>query len=99
MSSMTRAARFAGLLYLLQLIIGGFSLFYVSSVCIVPGDSAAMASKILAAQLIYRIGILSDIVGSILFILLVMCLFSLFKDIDKKHAMLMVVSVSIAEAF
>ncbi|MGB7720285.1 MAG: DUF4386 domain-containing protein [Bryobacteraceae bacterium] len=98
MNSTTVKARSTGVLYLLMLIIGGLNLVYTSSY-FVPGDAAATARKIVAAQLTYRLGIVSDIAGSILFIFLVLSLYALFKDVDKKQAMLMVILVSIAVAF
>jgi hypothetical protein len=98
MNSTTVKGRSAGILYLLMLIIGGFNLVYTSSY-FVSGDAAATARKIVAAQLTYRLGIVSDIAGSILFLFLVLSLYTLFKDVDKKHAMLMVILVSIAVAF
>ena len=98
MNSTTVTARSAGMLYLLMLIIGGLNLVYTSSY-FVPGDAAATARKIVAAGLTYRLGIVSDIAGSILFILLVLSLYALFKDVDKQQAMLMVILVSIAVAF
>jgi hypothetical protein len=98
MKSTTVKARSAGVLYLLMLIIGGFNLVYTSSY-LVPGDSAATARKIVAAELTYRLGIVSDIAGSILFLFLVLSLYALFRDVDKKHAMLMVILVSVAVAF
>ena len=98
MNSTTVKGRSAGILYLLMLIIGGFNLVYTSSY-FVPGDPAATARKIVAAELTYRLGIVSDIAGSILFLFLVLSLYALFKDVDKQQAMLMVILVSIAVAF
>ena len=46
----------------------------------------------------YRIGLLSALVGQILFIFLVVTLYELFKDVDKKQARLMVVLVCVGVA-
>jgi uncharacterized protein DUF4386 len=92
-------ARSAGILYLAILILAGFNLFLVPAVCIVPGDPAATARKLMANELVYRFGILSDVVGAILFVFMILVLYRLFKDVDQMHARLMVVSVSIAIAF
>lgn len=99
MNSTKATARQAGILYLLMLITSGFNLLYVPASYIVPGDSAATAHNIVAGELAYRIGIVSEVAGSFLFILLVLTLYSLFKDIDRKQAMLMVILVSVGVAF
>jgi hypothetical protein len=80
-------------------MLAGFNLFYVSAVCTVPGDPAGTARKLMANELIYRLGILSDLVGAILFVFMILVLYRLFKDVDQMQARLMVVSVSIAIAF
>jgi hypothetical protein len=89
MSSIKETGRFTGILYLLVAITGAFSLVYVPSVVIVPGDATATARKITDAELFYRIGILSDLLSQILFTFLVLSLYHLLKDVDKKHARFM----------
>lgn len=64
----------------------------------VPGDALATAQNITAAELTYRIGILLGIVTLVIFILLVVILYKLFKDVDETQAMLMVLLVSIGVA-
>ena len=61
---------------------------------IVPGDATATARNISAAELTYRIGILTDFVTLLLFIFLVVSLYNLLKSVDKWHATLMVLLVS-----
>ncbi len=70
----------------------GFSGFLVA------GDAAATARNILARELTFRIGILTDLVTLLLFILLVVSLYKLLESADKWHAMLMVVLVSVGVA-
>ena len=94
MNSIKATARRAGALYFLFLIVGlvdmyGFPHF------IVPGDATATAHNIIAAELTYRIGILTDFVTLLLFIVLVVSLYNLLKGVDKWHAMLMVLLVSV----
>jgi hypothetical protein len=94
MNSIKAAGRRAGALYFLFLIVGlvdmyGFSHF------IVPGDASATARNIIAAQLTYRIGILTDFVTLLIFIFLVVSLYNLLKGVDQWHAMLMVLLVSV----
>lgn len=99
MRPINNSARTAGVLYLLMLTLGGFNLLYVPVSYTVPGDPAATARQIVARELTYRLGIVSDIIGCILFVLLVSSLYRMFKDVDRMLAMLMVISVSIAVAF
>ena len=98
MNSTKAKARFAGILYMLTSLTGAFNLLYVPAAFIVPGDATATARRITDAALTYRIVTLSGLVSSIIFIFLVLSLYNLFKDIDKTHAMLMVIFVSVSVA-
>jgi hypothetical protein len=53
-------ARTAGLLYLVPLLCGPFSMMYVPSVVLVPGDATASAGRLMASQSLFRLGLLSD---------------------------------------
>jgi len=64
----------------------------------VPGDAAATARNITTAELTYRIGILTGFVTLIIFVFLVVSLYKLLRDVDKSHAILMVLLVSIGVA-
>jgi hypothetical protein len=97
MNSTQATARQAGVLYLLFAILAIFGEFFFPTF-VVPGDAIATARNITAAELTYRIGILTGFVTLILFIFLVWNLCNLFKDIDKKQAMLMVLLVSVGVA-
>ena len=92
-------ARRAGLLYLLLLLLGGFNLFFISSAFIVPGDAAATAQRIESGEFLYRLGILCDLAGSVLFLFMVFDLHALLRAVDRGLARLMVVLVSISVAF
>ncbi|MBI3660323.1 DUF4386 domain-containing protein [Candidatus Acetothermia bacterium] len=98
MNSTKETARVAGLLYLLLGITGAFSILYIPSAFIVPGDATATANKIVASELLYRIGIVSDLLSQIIFILLVLTLYQLLQGVNKKHASLMVILVSVSVA-
>lgn len=87
--SRKRKARIAGLLYLLTSIPGVFCLVYVPSHFLVHGNAAATADRILGAEFLFRLGILSEMVSFIGFIFVVRALYRLFKDVDQKLASLM----------
>jgi hypothetical protein len=94
MNSVKATAHRAGALYFVFMIAGLVDLFGFSGFT-VPGNAAATARNIMAAELTYRIGILTDFVTLLLFVLLVVSLYNLLKDVNKWHATLMVVLVSV----
>lgn len=97
--SLKSTARRAGLLYLLILILAPLNLIYLPSVFIVPGNAPATALKITSGELLYRAGVLVDLLGSLIFLFLVSCLYDLFKEVDRSLARLMVLLVAVCVAF
>lgn len=95
-NSINKTARIAGLLYLLLAIFGGGAEFLVRQSMIVPGDAAATASNILAAEWTFRLGFLAELAGQVVFIYLVMALYSILKPVNRYQAVLMVTFVVIA---
>ncbi len=59
LSSSKRTARIAGLLYLILAITGAFSMIYVPSILIVPGDATVTVANIVTNETLFRLGILS----------------------------------------
>ena len=90
MNPTKKAARIAGLWYLLMAITGPIGLIYVPSNLIVSGDAALTAKNIMASEFLFRIGIVSNLVCQISFIFLVLALKRLFQGVDKKYSHLMV---------
>ena len=90
MNSTKRAARVAGLLYLLVSIPGVFCLLYIPSTFPAHGDAAATASKIRNSEFLFRIGILSEVISFTGFIFVVRALYRLLSGVNKGHASLMV---------
>ena len=90
MNSTKKTARIAGLWYLMISIPGAFSLLYIPSHFIVSGDAGATASKILASEFLFRIGILSEVIGFLGFIFVVRALYRLLSGVNKSYASLMV---------
>ena len=60
MKSIKMAARIAGVLILMIAVFAPFSMLYVPSTLIVPGDAAATANHIMASERLFRLGIASD---------------------------------------
>ena len=90
MATIVKNARVAGLLYLSLVIVGPLRLIYIPNKLIVDGNAAATASNILAHEWLFRLGIVSDVVGGTLLIFTVLALYRLFKDVDVHHAVLVV---------
>ena len=91
MNTRKHEARVAGVLYAVLVVIGVFGLLYIPSVFIVRGDAAATAKNIVASELLYRVGVTADLAGNILFIFVVLALYQLLKDVNRRHATLMMV--------
>ncbi len=89
--SINKTARLAGALYLGMAVLAFIGILYVPSALIVPGDATATAGNIAASEGLFRIGILSHLIGQALFIFLVLALYKLFEPVHKRRAVLMVV--------
>jgi len=96
-----KAARIAGAIYLSTAVTAPFSLIYLPRTLIVRGDATATASNILSHETLFRLGIVADLFTSVMFVFLVMALYSLLSGVNKTHASLMValVLVSVAVGF
>jgi hypothetical protein len=84
-------ARVAGFLYLLVVPLGIFGSLYVPSKLIVTGDAAATASNLMASEMLFRLGIVSDLLAPLVLILVVLFLYNLLKPVNKDMAWLMVI--------
>jgi hypothetical protein len=96
-SAIKATARRAGAVYFLFMIVAIIGEFLFPAF-MVPGDAAATARNIAAAELMYRMSILTGFVTLLFFISLVVILYKLFEDVDKSQARLMVLLVSIGVA-
>ncbi|MBS0172867.1 MULTISPECIES: DUF4386 domain-containing protein [Gammaproteobacteria] len=85
-----KISRLAGLLYLVVVVTGMFSLAYVPSQINVADDFQATARNIVSSEPLFRYGIASFMVMQVAFLLLPLALFQLFRDVDRSAAALMV---------
>jgi hypothetical protein len=76
-------ARFAGVLYLILLFCGPFSMLYVPSTIIVPGDATATARNLVASEALFRAGLVSDAIIFLTEIALVAVLYVLFRPVSR----------------
>jgi hypothetical protein len=96
MNSTKKAARLAGLLYVLSSLPAPFSLLYIPSTFMVMGDATATANKIRASELLFRFGIVAELVSATIFIFMGLALYHLLKEVNKKHALLLLTLVLIS---
>jgi hypothetical protein len=98
MSSTNNPGRVAGFVYLLLVVTAPFSLIYIPRTLIVRGDATATATNILAHETLFRLGIVADLMSTVIFIFLVMALHRLLSGVNKAYASLMVGLVLVSAA-
>lgn len=91
MTSLSKNARVAGLLYILSSLFGMVRLIYVPNVLFVHGNAAATASNIAGHELLFRFGIVSYLVCNALWIFVMLALYRLLNGVDQALAALMVI--------
>ena len=87
----SRAARVAGAVYLLLVVLAPFRLLYIPSKLFVPGNATATADNIAAHETLFRLGIVSDLLCGTILIFLALALYKLLKGVDQGLAVLMVI--------
>jgi uncharacterized membrane protein YwzB len=95
---MKATGRLAGVLYVVMGIPAWYSLMYIPSAFVVRDDAAATARNIMQGELVFRLGILSEVVSQITFLYLALILYKLFKDVDREQARLLVTLVAVSVA-
>jgi hypothetical protein len=96
MSFLKNPGRFAGFLYLLMSIPGFFAMIYVPSKLIVQGNATATASNIAASEMLFRLGIVGQLICQVGFIFVALVLYDLLKGVNQRHAALWVILVLVA---
>ena len=90
-----KTARLSGFLFLLWIIIGFYDLFFVSPKIFIKGDFAASAQNMLSHELVFRSGVFSGLITSILWILLALVFYRLFKSVNENQDKLLVAFVMV----
>lgn len=90
------SARLAGFLYLLLAVVAGFGMMYMPETLFVPDNTAATIQNIAASEGLFRLGIVSSLIGQVIQIFVVFALYHLLKPISKDIAKLMVVFILVA---
>lgn len=89
--SFRNTGRVAGLLYLVVVITGIFSLGYVPSKLIIWNDAAKTFANIVNSEFLFRLGIVSGLICYTFFLFLPLVLYKLLKPVHKIYAIYMVV--------
>lgn len=80
-------ARLAGVLYLVPMFLGPFSMMYVPSKIVVPADASATAANLLTSATLFRLGMLSDAVIVLSEIALTAVLYLVLRPAGKALAL------------
>lgn len=94
----SKAARVAGLLYLLMGLPAPFALIYVPGTLIVRGNAAATAARVLDHEMMFRAAIVAHMASAVAFVLLAIALYRLLSGVNRTHARVMVAFVVVAVA-
>ena len=90
MTTLKRQARIAGLLYL-TLMTAPLRLIYIPSHFFIPDNASATSANIAAHEMLFRLGMLSDLFTATMGIFLTLALYRLFKGVDEGLARLVVI--------
>src|SRR5215467_12338026 len=96
MNTIKKQAHIAGILYLLASIAAVFAWVYVNGKIFVRDDATATDNNIRASETLLRLGIAGELIGSIIFIFVVLALYRLFKAVSEKQAMAMAILLLIS---
>ncbi len=86
--SQGKAAKVAGIGYLIIFVLGLFANFFIFGSLIVKGDAATTANNILANELLFRAGIVSWIIVLICDIVIAWALYIFLKPVNKSLSLL-----------
>ena len=89
MATHPRKGRFAGLLYLLVVALSGFAYYVRTHLTARNADIRSTLALIRGSESLYRFGLVSDLAGQALQVLLVLQFYELFRQ--ERHARLMAV--------
>src|SRR3989442_5653917 len=97
MTSLSKNARVAGLLYILASVVSVVRLLYIPTILIVHGNATATANNIVAHESLFRLGIVSQLLASVLWLFVPLALYRLLKEVDQALAVLMVILGSLMQ--
>ena len=84
------------MLYVLTSVLGFFAMGYVPGQIIVHDNAAATAANIGAHETLFRLGIATALIGMAGFIFVADALYGLLKEVNRRHAALMVTLIVVS---
>lgn len=87
MKSIKKTARIAGIMFLIMVLTGPFSLMYVPSQLIVEGDAAATTGNIMTSVSLFQMGILGHLIILFADIGVAVLLYILLKPVNNMFAL------------
>jgi hypothetical protein len=87
-----RWARIAGLLYLCIIVAGAMGEMFVRGTLVVNGDPAATAARIAADPGLWRLGIAGDLVMHVLDVPVMVVVYLLLREVDRRWALLALIA-------
>ena len=97
MRSRCAKARVAGLLFIVASAVGLVRLMYIPRVLFVHANAAATVANIAAHESLFRLGIVSELFGAVLWLFVPLALYRLLQEVDRPLAMLMVILGSLMQ--
>jgi hypothetical protein len=91
MTSLAKNARIAGLLYIAASVVGILRLGYIPKVLFVEGNAAATTANIAAHESLFRLGLVSELLGAVLWLFVPLALYRLLKGVNQELAVVMVI--------
>ncbi|HWC72618.1 MAG TPA: DUF4386 domain-containing protein [Gemmatimonadales bacterium] len=98
MRAVRNPGRVVGLWYLLLVFAGPLRLMYIPRKLFVEGNASATTANIATHEWLFRSGMLSEVIGSVVLIFLALAFYRLFKDVDQYLAVLLVITGGIMPA-
>jgi Domain of unknown function (DUF4386) len=91
-------ARIAGLLYLINIVLGAFAIGIVPAIIGVGPDAEATAHNIQTHELLYRLGLAAHVVVTVTNVPLAVIFYDLFKVVNRRLALLNAFFILVATA-
>ena len=92
-NTLKNQARTAGFLFLVWIITGLFGLMYIPAKINMQGEAADTARNILANELLFRTGVVVDLTGTAVWILMVLVFYRMFRQVNEFQTKLLVAFV------
>ena len=96
LKSLKKQSRIAALLYFINGLPAPFALLYIPGVMIVRGDAAATANNVRNSEALFRFGMAVELFSTTIVIFAMVAFYHLFKRVNQKQAMTMMVLMLIS---